>query len=323
MVSVVYGRTTAPSRGARPTQGKVARYARGADYHRVLWDRLEALLDWLRGQCPGRTRPGRGRHGPAARTRLRPAGRAGLDRQEHDADQTAGWAASPSSGRCWSTSSWRPTRRTNRDHCGTCTRCLDACPTDAFAGPYQLDARRCISYWTIEHRGPIPDALAEQLDGWVFGCDICQDVCPWNRKAPPGRIPSSTPGRNGPIPTWSNGSTTTPRLANPARGDRPRAAKRGRPGAQRRAGARDPRRRRGGRPARRRLDDRGEDPIVRAAAAWALGRIATTPTRKPPWSDIGTMADDAVSRRRSEGVPRDGRRRSPAGPHRGRCGRRG
>ncbi len=70
------------------------------------------------------------------------------------------------------------------DRCGTCTRCIDACPTDALVAPYQLDSNRCISYLTIEQRGAIPEPIRAGMGHEVFGCDICQDVCPWNRKAP-------------------------------------------------------------------------------------------------------------------------------------------
>ncbi|MGA0555256.1 tRNA epoxyqueuosine(34) reductase QueG [Larkinella sp. VNQ87] len=79
------------------------------------------------------------------------------------------------------------------DYCGTCTRCLDACPTDAITEPYVVDGSKCISYFTIELKDAIPDEVRDKFDNWIFGCDICQDVCPWNRFARPHQTPAFDP----------------------------------------------------------------------------------------------------------------------------------
>jgi epoxyqueuosine reductase len=90
------------------------------------------------------------------------------------------------------------------DRCGTCTRCIEACPTDALLGPHQLDSNKCIAYLTIEKRGSIPEDIRVGMGHQVFGCDICQDVCPWNRKAPASRAPEfeARPGLVNPALAW-------------------------------------------------------------------------------------------------------------------------
>jgi epoxyqueuosine reductase len=159
---------------------RVAKYARGQDYHQVTLDRLGRLAEWLHEQGARVARPFVDA-GPVPEREL--AQRAGL-----------GWIGKNTMlirpgvgsfffiGTIFTDLPLEADPPFTADHCGSCTRCLEACPTGALVEPHLLDATRCISYLTIEQRGPIPEALVQRLDGFAFGCDICNDVCPWNER---------------------------------------------------------------------------------------------------------------------------------------------
>ena len=193
-----YSRPRLPSHWNSPVHGRVARYAWSRDYHDVLKAQLFELDAWVR------ERSGRETQGKACVD--------SVPLLERDFAEQIGLGFT---GRntCLITpglGSWSfiaallvpealekglaqtPRRRAERPAftgCGTCTRCLVACPTGAFAGDHILDARRCISYLTIELRGPIPRDLRPLIGNWVFGCDVCQEVCPYNRATPAATLP--------------------------------------------------------------------------------------------------------------------------------------
>ncbi|RYE30328.1 MAG: tRNA epoxyqueuosine(34) reductase QueG, partial [Sphingobacteriales bacterium] len=165
---------------ADPLAPKLSQYAYGADYHHVIKDKLKQLLQVINEKI--------GEVGGRAFVDSAPvldkawAKKAGI-----------GWVGKNTNLINKQTGSFfflaelivdieleydiEPTA----DHCGTCTRCIDACPTDAIVGPYIVNGSRCISYLTIELKNEIPTEFKDKMDGWMFGCDICQDVCPWNR----------------------------------------------------------------------------------------------------------------------------------------------
>lgn len=176
---------------ADPSAGRIARYALGDDYHDLILKRLNKLADWLRATVPG-THTKRGVDTiPVMEKEL--AARAGI-----------GWMGKNTCIIHHKAGSWMflgevlttlelPPDQPATNHCGSCTRCIDACPTQAITGPYQLDAKKCISYLTIEHRSEIDPALQDKIGNWLYGCDICQEVCPFNHQPLPTSEPAFLP----------------------------------------------------------------------------------------------------------------------------------
>jgi len=190
----------APERTDERPTGRVAKYAWGDDYHRIVRDRLEAMIDEMRGAID---EPLQAR----ACVDTAPI----LERQ-WAAAAGIGWIGKntmvlhPELGSYFFLGEIVTTLELACDapmtnHCGTCTRCLEACLTKAFRAPYQLDASRCISYFTIELRDEIPAEYHAAIGDWIFGCDICQQVCPFNRDVPASTAFSIRPP--GPYPALS------------------------------------------------------------------------------------------------------------------------
>ncbi|MGI9105368.1 MAG: tRNA epoxyqueuosine(34) reductase QueG [Pyrinomonadaceae bacterium] len=176
-----------------PAKGKISRYAWGDDYHDVVGGKLKELLAWIKEQEP------------------EAAGKTCVDIQPLMDKAWAvragfGWIGKHTNVITREYGSWVFLGELllnleldydsvlSEDHCGTCTLCLEACPTGAITEPYVVDSNKCISYATIELRAPeIPEHVAANLDGWLYGCDVCQDVCPWNRFEQPTAEPRFEP----------------------------------------------------------------------------------------------------------------------------------
>ncbi|MBX9775683.1 MAG: tRNA epoxyqueuosine(34) reductase QueG [Xanthobacteraceae bacterium] len=174
------------------TRGTISVYAQGVDYHDIIKPRLKAVARWLTAQAQAQAQGG----APVdvkvfvdtAAVMEKPlAEQAGLGWQGKHTNlvsrQFGSWLFL---GAIFTTLELPPDER-EADHCGSCRACLDACPTAAFPAPYRLDARRCISYLTIEHKGPIPRELRPLMGNHIYGCDDCLAVCPWNKYAQAGR----------------------------------------------------------------------------------------------------------------------------------------
>ncbi len=181
VISVALNYYTPHQRPKGAEYAKISRYAWGRDYHKVMHKKLKALTNWLQEQGEGIEARYYADTGPVQDKAW--AQQAGI-----------GWIAKNGNVITREYGSWvflgevltnlsLTPDVAHTEHCGTCTRCLDACPTGAITQPFVVDSNRCIAYHTIENRAEkLPDSIQSHLEGWVAGCDICQDVCPWNKR---------------------------------------------------------------------------------------------------------------------------------------------
>ena len=200
VVGLDYGAAADESLLRDPARGRIASYAWDVDYHAVMLPKLEALADWL-AEATGSAAPQRAYVDTGALLERGHAYSAGMGfigkntmliHPRRGSAFLLGELLTTHPFETYDTPAYRPTM------CGTCVRCLHACPTDAFPQPHVLDARRCISYLTIEHKGWIERALRPLIGNWVFGCDVCQEVCPFQRFRPTQHAPAITADRCAP-----------------------------------------------------------------------------------------------------------------------------
>jgi epoxyqueuosine reductase len=291
------------------SRGAISVYARGDDYHDLIKSRLKQIGRWLHDRGGGDIKV----FVDTAPVMEKPlAAAAGL-----------GWQGKHTNLVSRELGSWLflgalfttldlPVDASERDHCGQCRACLEICPTAAFPAPYRLDARRCISYLTIEHKGQIPRVLRPLMGNRIYGCDDCLAVCPWNKFARAGREAKLA----------AREALRAPRLAELVRLD---------DAAFRALFAKSPVKRIGrarfvrnvliaignsgdaslAEPAERRIDD--ESPLVRGAAIWALGRLdrvrleACAKTRRTGESDPELIAEWAAALSRASPSPSEAR----------------
>lgn len=270
---------------------RVARYARGKDYHDVMGERLQTLEDRIREAFPGCETRRYVDTGPVLEREL--AARAGIGSVGKNTmllhPEGGSWFLL---GELFLSLDLAPDQPL-ADLCGSCTRCLDACPTGALAEPYRLDSNRCISYWTIEHRGPLPPEARRMVGGWVFGCDVCQEVCPWNAGAAGAVHPEmELPAERGELTLARLLRLPREEYVERFRGSPMKRAKL--EGLQRNAAVAMGNRResRYVQPLTEALRD-GES-LARGHAAWALGRIGGEEARAALEAALAAEADEAV-----------------------------